>query len=185
MFDTLNAPAKKASPMMIVGMLAAFAVILVWAVPALLSGDFRWFVAGASAQPQRLSIWADGHETTLVPSDRDYPAISQAATEAITHIYGLSEYGPSVQTIDEYRQSFALEVFYAEPLQIHSRFNLGHPRHVMVPLTGTGYKEGRFFIGSDGSYWAAGPRTHGDEAVRAAVNTALNGRGILIPADRP
>jgi hypothetical protein len=51
----------------------------------------------------------------------------------------------------------------------------------MVPLTGTGYKEGRFFVGAEGTYRAAGPITQGLPSVRTAVETALNRRGVAAP----
>ena len=88
---------------------------------------------------------------------------------------------PVGETVAEYRQSFAIEVFYDQPLQIHSRFNLGHPRQIMVPLTGSGYTEGRFFIGAGGSIAPPGRSAEACSPVRTAVEAALNHHGVAAP----
>ena len=51
----------------------------------------------------------------------------------------------------------------------------------MVPLSGTGYTEGRFFVGAEGTYRAAGPISRGLPPVRTAVEAALNHRGVAAP----
>lgn len=164
-----------------VGMLVAFVLAGAWLIPAALSGDIRWFLAGVSEQPHEIVIWSNGQQTSITESDPDYAPLSAAVSEAISHIGGSSDFGPSATTVAEYRQSFSLEAFYAQPLQIHSRFNLGHPRQIMVPLTGAGYSEKRFFIGADGAYRAAGPITQGLSPVRATAEAALNHRGVTAP----
>jgi hypothetical protein len=177
----LNEQPKQSNPLVILGMLVLFALGIAWLVPAGLSGDLRWFWPGVSEQPHEIVIWSNGQQTTVALSDPDYAAISGAVDEAISHIVGSTDYGPSPETVAEYRQSFAIEVFYDQPLQIHSRFNLGHPRQIMVPLTGSGYTEGRFFIGAGGIYRAAGPISKGLLPVRTAVETALHHHGVAAP----
>jgi hypothetical protein len=174
----LNQQPKHSNPLAILAMIAVFVVAIAWLVPAGLSGDIRWFLPGVSGQPNQIVIWSNGQQTTVAPSDPDYATITSAVNESISHIIGSSDYGPSATTVDEYRQSFSIEVFYEQPLQIHSRFNLGRPRQIMVPLAGTGYKEGRFFVGAAGTYRAAGPISQGLAPVRSAVETALNHHGV-------
>jgi hypothetical protein len=177
-----NEQPKRSNPLTILAMLVVLALAVVWLVPAGLSGDIRWFVPGVSEQPREIVIWHDGQQTLIeANSDPDYAAITAAVDEAISHIYGSSDFGPSPATVHDYRQSFSIEVFYDQPLQIHSRFNLGHPRQIMVPLTASGYTEGRFFIGADGEYRAAGPITKGLPAVKSAVEAALTRRGTAVP----
>ena len=178
----LNEQPKQSNPLAVLLMLVGFALALVWLVPAGLSGDIRWFLPGVSEQPREIVIWSNGQQTSVAGSDPDYTTITAAVNEAIGHIVASSDFGPSETTVAEYRQSFALEVFYDQPLQIHSRFNLGRPRQIMVPLTGTGYAEGRFFVGDDGAYHAAGPITKGLPPVRTAVEAALSRRGVAAPA---
>jgi hypothetical protein len=177
----LNEQPKHSNPIAVIAMLAVFALAIAWLVPAGLSGDIRWFLPGVTGQPSHIVIWHGGQQTTVTANDADYAAITTAAHEAISHIVGSSDYGPSPITVAEYRQSFSIEVFYDQPVQIHSRFNLGHPRQIMVPLTGTGFTEGRFFIGADGTYRAAGPITRGLPGVKTAVESALARRGVAAP----
>jgi hypothetical protein len=162
-------------------MLVIFAVMIAWLIPGALSGDLLWFAGGVSEQPSKITIWSSGTPTTIDASDPDYAPITAAVNEAIGHITGSSDYGPSVTTVAEYRQSFSIEVFYDQPLQIHSRFNLGHPSQIMVPLTSAGYTEGRFFIGAEDTYRAAGPITKGLPPVRTAVEAALGHHGVAVP----
>ncbi len=177
----LNEQPKRTNPLTVVGMLAVFALLVAWLVPGALSGDLGWFLSGVNEQPSKITIWSNGTPTTIMASDADYAPITAALDEAIGHIYASSDYGPSAATIAEYRQSFSMEVFYDQPLQIHSRFNLGHPRQIMVPLTNSGYSEGRFFIGAEDEYRAAGPLTKGLPPVRTAVEAALGHHGVAAP----
>ncbi len=177
----LNEQPKRTNPLTVLGMLVVFAIAVAWLIPGALSGDLLWFAGGVSEQPSKITIWNNGTPTTIAAGDADYAPIAAAVNEAIGHIYGSSDYGPSAATIAEYRQSFSIEVFYDQPLQIHSRFNLGHPRQIMVPLTSSGYTEGRFFIGAEDAYRAAGPLTRGLPPVRTAVETALNHHGVAAP----
>jgi hypothetical protein len=177
----LNETTKRTNPLFVLLMGIVFVLLLVWLIPAGLSGDIRWFLPGVSEHPRELIIWDHGETVALHPGDAEYGPITAALEAALTSIYGSSEYGPSSSTVNDYRHSFALEVFYESGLQIHSRFNLGHPTQVLIPLTEVGYAEGRFFVGSNGAYWAAGPRAHGLETVHAAVLGVLQARGMPTP----
>ncbi len=179
----LNAPTKRTNPLIVIVMGIGFVILMIWLVTAGLSGDLRWFLPGVSQHPRELIIWDRGETVAIHPGDPEYAAITTALEQAIVSIYGSSDYGPSAATVNDYRHSFSMEVFYEAPLQIHNRFNLGRPTQLMIPLTESGYKEGRFFIGSDGAYWAAGPLVHGLPAVREAITTVLTARGMQPPPD--
>ena len=176
---------KKSNPLTVILMLVLFIVAMVWLVPALLSGDLRWFLPGVEGTPSEIIIWKDGEKTVLGPADPDFAPITAAAHVAVSNIFSSSDFGASEQTLQTYYHSFTLELFYAEPIQIHSRFNLGHPKQIMLPMTGVGSEEGRFFVGADGQYWAGGPRTAKNGAVREAVAAALTRRGVAVPTPGP
>jgi hypothetical protein len=176
---------KKTNPITVIVMLILFVIGMVWLVPAALSGDLRWFLPGVDGTPSEIIIWKDGEKIILPPDDPDFAPITAAAHAAVSNIFSNSDFGASEQTLQTYYHSFALELFYPAPIQIHSRFNMGRPRQIMLPMTGVGYEEGRFLVGANGQYWAGGPRTAKITAVREAVAAALTRRGVVVPTPGP
>ena len=171
---------KKSSVLSLVLMLILFIGGLMWLVPAVMSSDPRWFLKGDLPAPQRIVIWNAGRTLTLQPGDPDFVPVAADVTAALNYLTAYSDFGPSPQTIADYRNRLALEAYYAGPLQFHSQFSVGRPRQVMFPLVDSGYKEGRFFIGADDKYWAGGPRTAGLSGIYAEVAQVLRQRGIAI-----
>src|SRR5690349_16216751 len=131
----LNETTKRTNPLFVLLMGIVFVLLLLWLIPAGLSGDLRWFLPGVSEHPHELIIWDHGETVALHPGDAEYGPIAAALEGALTGVYGATDYGPSGTTINDYRHSFALEVFYDTPVQIHSRYNLGHPTQILFPLT--------------------------------------------------
>ena len=173
-----NEQPKKTSPLNFIVILVLFIGFLAWLLPAMINGDPRWFLPGETPPPAEIVIWRDGEKVTLGPTDTDFPALADAIDAVLNDITGYSDFGASAVTLAEYRDTLALEAFYAEKLKIHSGYGLGSPRQILFPLAGSSYTASRFHLGADNIYWAGSPRTSSLARLQAAVEVALSRQGV-------
>lgn len=143
-----------------IGVMIVFVLAVVYGVISLSTDDPLWAVPYFDGHPGRIVIYCEGASATLNPNATDYDDLNEAINRALTRIQGHHEsLGVSDQTVEDYRAQYvAIEVFYPEPVVIHSRFSTGQPNSLLIPLTGRHSQYQVVFSGRNGIYWP-GPLT--------------------------
>ena len=121
---------------------------LVWFGIALPDRDWLWFLPIFNEEPTRIHLYRDGREIILYPGDRGYQEVNDAVNQIVRHIRAKEPLGISVETQDEYYTRFsAVEVFYAEPVIIHTMHGFPQADKYLFPQSGRHYDPPVVFAG--------------------------------------
>jgi hypothetical protein len=94
---------------------------LVWLGIALPDRDWLWFLPIFNEKASRIHLYRDGQEILLLPDDWGYEQVNDAVNQIVRHIKAKEPLGMSPETQEEYYERYsAVEVFYTEPVIIHT-----------------------------------------------------------------
>lgn len=94
---------------------------LVWFGIALPDRDWLWFLPVFNEEATRIHLYRDGEEILLRPSDWGYEEVNEAVNQIVRRVKAKEPLGISVESQQDYYARFsAVEVFYAEPVIIHT-----------------------------------------------------------------
>jgi hypothetical protein len=134
--------------------------LLVYGVCALVTGDPKWFLGGASMpDPQRIVIRVDGEETVLTTNSIGYEIMVKATKKALSSFENTAPIpmGLSDETIEEYQRRFTvLELYFDKSVEFHLAFNDMDPTALLIPIRGRHAGKRWVFRGHE-SGWSPGP----------------------------
>jgi len=122
---------------------------LVWWVTSLTNDDLWWFWRSFTAQADWIVVYWDGETHMLFPGDPDYDEIMAVFADAVAHWSGYENgIGLSDENLARYRNEWRLlELYYNEPVTVHTRHLFPEARTFFVPLSGTHAQSRRVFSG--------------------------------------
>jgi hypothetical protein len=134
---------------------ALFVLVVIYGVISLSTDDPLWAVPYFEGRPAKIVFYRQGEDFEINPNDSDYKPLNNTLNDLLGDIKGFQEsLGVSPETIEAYRhEHIALEVFYPEPVVIHSRFSFGRPTSLLIPFTGRHAQYNIVFGGRNGEYW--------------------------------
>ncbi len=152
--------------------LIVVAVLAIFGVGAIGNGDPLWFWPNLNEEPERIVIYRNGCTVELISGQPGFAELTRALNENLPQYEGYSNsYGFSIDSLNRYRQKeYALEIFYPEPITIHSPYGFGHPDSLMIPLSSDFAETRSIFGGHNGDYWAGALRLKSIAAIQGAAN---------------
>jgi hypothetical protein len=155
-------------------MVGVVLVGLVWFGIALPDNDWLWFVPVFSEQASRIYLYRDGQEIMLRPGDWGYEEVNEAINQTVRHVRAKELLGISLDTQQDYYDRYsAVEVFYAEPVIIHTIHGFPAADKYLFPQSGRHYDPPVVFAGMQrrpdyrGGVLVLASRERLDEAVDA------------------
>ncbi len=150
---------------------------LFWAGGAYPNRDGLWFNRTFVAQPSRVRIYHYGATRELLPSDPEYSALVTAINHAIEQHSGVVEsLYPHDESLASYQATgYAIELEYAEAVQIHTRQFFPAARKLMIAIDGAFNWSHTtiLFRGNAERYLPGGLALTNIDAVKAQVDQAL------------
>ncbi len=121
---------------------------LIWFGIALPDRDWLWFLPVFNERAARIHLYRDGRELVLYPGDRGYEEINDAINQIVRHIKAKEPLGMAIESQEEYYTRFsAVEVFYAEPVIIHTIHGFPQADKYLFPQSGRHYDPPVVFAG--------------------------------------
>jgi hypothetical protein len=110
---------------------------LVWFGIALPDRDWLWFVPVFNEEPSRIHLYRDGQEIVLRRGDSGYEMVNEAINEIVRHIKAKEPLGMSLESQQDFYDEFsAVEVFYPEPVIIHTIHGFPNADKYLFPQSG-------------------------------------------------
>lgn len=110
---------------------------LIWFGIALPDRDWLWFVPVFKEEATRIHLYRDGEEIVLQPGDWGYEEVNEAINQIVRHVKAKQPLGISPETQQEYYDRFsAVEVFYTEPVIIHTIHGFPEADKYLFPQSG-------------------------------------------------
>jgi hypothetical protein len=146
-------------------------VLLVFIVGMLANDDPFWFLPVFDETPRRLVVYQSGCSSILSKGQPNFDELNNAINQTLPHYEGFnSTFGISADSLKDYRATErAVEVFYAQPVTIHTIYRFGHPDSIFIPLSGYFAESRSIFGGRAGDYWAGALRLKSTEPIRRAA----------------
>jgi hypothetical protein len=127
---------------------AAVLIGLVWFGIALPDRDWLWFLPIFSEEPSRIHLYRDGEKLILRPGDWGYEDVNEAINQMVRHVKAKEPLGISLESQQEYYDRFsAVEVFYPEPVIIHTIQGFPQADKYLIPQSGRHHELPRIFAG--------------------------------------
>jgi len=127
---------------------AVLMIVLVWLSIALPDQDWLWFLPVFDEEAARIHLYRDGEEIMLFPGDPGYKEVNEAFNQIVRHITAKEPLGISLESQEEYYTRFsAVEVFYSEPVLIHTIHGFPRADKYLLPQSGRHYKRPFVFAG--------------------------------------
>lgn len=155
----------------------SFALIVVglyWFGNALPDQDWLWFLPVFNEEPVRIHLYRDGEQIVLLPDDPGYDMINEAINHAVRQVRAKKSLGILPESLEELYERFsAVEVFYTEPVIIHTKHGFPKANKYLFPQSGHRFDPPMVFAGMQREpYYRAGAlvlasRDRLDEAVQA------------------
>lgn len=121
---------------------------LVWFGIALPDRDWLWFLPVFDEQAARIHLYRDGQEIVLFPGDEGYDEVNEAINQIVRHIRAKEPLGISRVSQQEYYTRFsAVEVFYDEPVLIHTIHGFPKADKYLFPQSGRHFDPPVVFAG--------------------------------------
>ena len=122
------------------GMAVLVLAPLIYGIIALNTGDLLWVSPVFSAEPQAIVIHCYGNDVPLEPGTPDFVALTDLMNETLSGSKRWDPLSLSEVTYQDYRNSpqmMTLELFYASPLRVHSRYKFfSNVDAIIIPLEG-------------------------------------------------
>jgi hypothetical protein len=161
---------RRASLLSVFLIFLAVIAVMVYAGVAVGSDDALWFSRSFSADATGFDLYWDGATAHLDPRSEGYTELNAALKEDLT---GIKSYpkgvGLSDAMLDHLQQAGRLlEVYYAEPVRVHSGYHFGASKVYYIPLNGPHATKNRVFNAARGSPL----ELQSSEAILAAAEAA-------------
>lgn len=113
---------------------------LAWFRIASSDQDWLWFLPIFNEEAARIHLYRDGEQIVLQPGDPGYDEVNEVINQIVRHVRAKEplELSPESQE-DYYTQFSAVEVFYAEPVIIHTRHGFPRADKYLFPQSGRHY----------------------------------------------
>jgi hypothetical protein len=113
---------------------------LVWLGVAVPDQDWLWFLPVFNERATRIHLYRDGEELVLYPGDAGYEEVNEAINQIVRHIKAKESVGMSLESLEDYYTRFsAVEVFYPEPVIIHTSHGYPKADKYLFPQSGRHY----------------------------------------------
>jgi hypothetical protein len=117
--------------------LAVVIVGLIWYGIASPDQDWLWFLPVFNEDAARIYLYRDGQKIVLVHGDWGYEEVNEAVNQIVRQVEAKESLGISLDMQQEYYDQFsAVEVFYAEPVIIHTRHGFPKADKYLFPQSG-------------------------------------------------
>jgi hypothetical protein len=121
---------------------------LIWFGIAFPDRDWLWFLPVFNEQPSRIHLYRNGEQIVLQPGDPGYDAVNKAINGIVRHVKAKEPLGMSLESQEEYYTRFlAVEVFYSEPVIIHTIHGFPQADKYLFPQSGRHYDPPVVFAG--------------------------------------
>jgi hypothetical protein len=122
--------------------------ILVWLGIAVPDQDWLWFIPVFNENQARILLYRDGQELALYPGDSGYEEVNEAINQIVRRVTAKDPLGISMESLEEYYTLYeAVEVFYAEPVIIHTSHGFPKADKYLFPQSGRHYNPPVVFAG--------------------------------------
>jgi hypothetical protein len=131
-----------------------FVVLAYYVTVSFTARDFLWFLRRFEDQPSRIVVYHTGQPTELVPGQAGFHELASAVQTSLAQGFaGLTNIGFSEQTLQNaYTQYVTLEVFFDQPVKLHTWFPTGRTTQILVPITGPHSELSVVLLGDQGRY---------------------------------
>jgi len=153
--------------------IVGFVLLAYYGMIALTAHDPLWFLGGFYGQPSRIVVYRAGQRTELLPGQAGFDELAGAVQTSLdqglartTHL-GLSE--RSLQ--DAYTRYVTLEVFFDQPVTLHTWFDIGRTTQMLFLITGPYAEMSVVLLGEQGRYRAGAPVLKTLEPIREALKS--------------
>jgi hypothetical protein len=147
---------------------------LIWFGIALPDQDWLWFLPVFQEQATKIYLYREGEKIELRSDDWGYEEVNEAINQTVRRIRAKERLGVSPESQQEYYERFsAVEVFYSEPVLIHTIHGFPKADKYLFPQSGRHYDPPMVFAGMQrrpdyrGGALVLGSRDRLDEAVDA------------------
>ncbi len=125
-------------------------LIAVWLFVALPDGDLWWFLPVFDEKAAEIHLYHDGQVIVLQPGDAGYDEVNAALNSSLKGIKAkLSRAVSEASQQDFYDKYTAVEVFYDDPVIIHSHHSFRKCDKLLIPLSGRHYDPPMVFGGTN------------------------------------
>jgi hypothetical protein len=148
-----------------------FVLVAYCAMVSLMTRDPLWFLGESEAHPSRIVVYHAGQRTELVPGQAGFDDLASAVQTSLAQGFArLSSLGLSDKSLqDAYTQFVTLEVFFDQPVKLHTWFHAGRTTQMLFPITGRHSEESVVLLGQGGKYRAGAPVLHTMEPIRETL----------------
>lgn len=149
---------RSGSPLQMVLVTFLALIAIVYGVTAMSTGTLLWAVPTTfETRPLQIELYHEGQKTVLTPGDPDYEALTTELNQQINRIEGYYHVSPRPATVAEsLARSTAVRVAYARPIEIRTRWNLGEPTHIWIPVTGPNSNANLIYTGVEDRFGHGG-----------------------------
>jgi hypothetical protein len=150
-----------------------FVVLAYYATVTLTARDPLWFLGRIQGQPSRIVVYHAGQRTELRPGQPGFDELAGAVQTSLAEGFArLSNIGFSEQTLqDAYTRYVTLEVFFDQPVELHTWFPTGRTTQMLFPITGRHSEQPLVLLGEGGSYRAGAPVLNTVGPIREALQS--------------
>jgi hypothetical protein len=159
--------------------LVGVVLLIVWGGAAVAVEDAFWFLPVFSSDAARIELYWDGGHVRLLPGSAEYALLNEAVRADLPHVRAYPEkVGLSDGMLERLRvRGRLVEVHYAEPVRIHSRYRFGSSTVFYIPLSGPHAAQNRVFNRGRG----APLELESAERIRAAAEAVARQEGLSGP----
>lgn len=154
-------------------------VVIIWVVGGYSNQDPLWFTTGFDERPASIVVYHYGETRELFPSTPDYEELVAVLNAAIPQHAGYVEsLHPRGDSLESYtRRGFAVELRYAAPVLVHTRYYFPKAPRLFVAIDGSyNYvKTPLLFRGGAENWLPNGIALKDVSAITAAVEQMLAG----------
>jgi hypothetical protein len=142
-----------------------------YAMVSLTSRDALWFLRGFEDRPSRIVVYLGGQRTELLHGQAGFDELAEAVEASLAQGFArLSRTGFSDHTLQNaYTQHLTLEVFWDQPVELHTWFPTGRTTQMLFPITGPHSELALVLLGDEGRYRAGAPALNSMEPIREAL----------------
>ncbi|MBN1584196.1 MAG: hypothetical protein JXA89_26035 [Anaerolineae bacterium] len=152
-------------------LIAGVVFLFYYGISSLSARDPLWFASEFEDQPVRIVIYDAGQITELHPGQADFDALAQAVQASLSKGFArLTKLGLSEHTLHQaYTRDVTLELFFRQPVELHTWFDPGRTTQMLFPITGPYADAPVVLLGDDGQYRAGAPALKTNEPIQAIL----------------
>lgn len=154
-------------------LIAGFVILFYYGITSLSARDPLWFASEFKGQPSRIIVYDGGQRTELRPGQADFDALAGAVQKSLSAGFArLTKLGLSEQSLQEaYARDVTLEVFFAEPVELHTWFDPGQTTQMLFLISGPYADMSVVLLGEEGQYRAGAPVLKTMEPIRETLQS--------------